>query len=91
MESFYREVKIGTSGELVYEPLKVAITDDGKVFLEADPDVYGKIRKPLDEVIDRINNLHVAAEVDWTKIRSIVQEHSGIAEDVTLFPIPLPR
>jgi L,D-transpeptidase ErfK/SrfK len=91
MEQFYQEVEIGTSGELVYEPIKVAISDDGKVFLESDPDVYGKIRKPLDEVIDRINSLHVAAEVDWIKIRNIVQEHSGIAEDVTLFPVQVHR
>ncbi len=91
IEGFYSEVEIGTSGELVYEPVKVVITDDGKVFLEADPDVYGKIRKPLDEVIDRINDLHVAAEVDWAKIKRIVQEQSGIAEDVTLFSVPSPR
>jgi L,D-transpeptidase ErfK/SrfK len=91
IERFYKEVEVGTSGELVYEPVKVAVTDDGKVFLQVDPDVYGKAKKPLDEVIDRINDLRIAALVDWAKIRSIVHEQSGIAEDVTLFTVQSPR
>ncbi len=85
IKQFYDEIEIGTPGELVYKPVKVAVTEEGKVFLQVDPDVYGKIRKPLNEVIDRINDLHVAAEVDWDKIRRIVQEQAGIAEEVTLF------
>jgi L,D-transpeptidase ErfK/SrfK len=89
IEQFYDEIEIGTPGELVYKPVKVAVTEEGKVFLQVDPDVYGKIRKPLNEVIDRTNDLHVAAEVDWEKIRRIVQEQAGIAEDVTLFSAPV--
>ncbi len=85
IEQFYDEIEIGTPGELVYEPVKAAVTEEGRVFLQVDPDVYGKIRKPLNKVIDRINELHVAADVDWDKIRRVVREQSGIAEDVTLF------
>lgn len=48
MERLYGEMEVGTPGELVYEPVKVAVTEEGRVFLEADPDVYGKIGKPLD-------------------------------------------
>jgi L,D-transpeptidase ErfK/SrfK len=91
IDRFYDEVEIGTAGELVYEPAKVAVTNDGKVFLQVDPDVYKKIRKQLDEVIDRMNDLHVAAEVDWAKIRRLVQEQAGIAEEVTLFSVPFTR
>ena len=86
IERFYRDVEVGMSGELVYEPVKVAVTDDGKVFLQVDRDIYGKVRKPLDQVIERINDLQVAAEVDWARIRRVVHEQSGIAEDITLFP-----
>jgi hypothetical protein len=63
----------------------VALIEEGKVWLQVDPDVYGKIRKPMNEVIDRINDLHVAAGVDWDKIRRVVHEQASIAEDVTLF------
>gem|GEM_PF-5372326 len=91
IERFYDEVEVGTLGELVYEPIKVAVTNEGKMFVQVDRDVYGKIRKPLNEVTDRINDLHMASEVDWDKIRRIVQEQDGIAEDVTLFSVPSPQ
>lgn len=91
IERFYDEIELGTAGELVYEPVKAAITDEGKVLLQVDPDVYGKIMKPLDVVIDRMNDLQVSSRVDWAKIRRIAQEQSGIAEEVTLFPAPFTR
>lgn len=91
IEWLYDEIEPGTSGELVYEPVKASVTDDGKVFLQVDPDVYGKIRKPLDAVIDRMNDLQVSSRVDWARIRRIAQERSGIAEEVTLFPAPFTR
>lgn len=91
IERFYDEIEIGTSGELVYEPVKAAITGEGKVFLQVDPDVYGKSGKLLDVAIDRMNDLQVSARVDWARIRRIAQEQSGIAEEVTLFPAPLTR
>ena len=91
IEWFYDEIGIGTAGELVYEPVKAAVTGEGRVFLQVDPDVYRKTGKPLDVVIDRMNDLQVAARVDWAKIRRTVQEQSGIAEDVTLFPVPFTR
>ncbi len=87
----YDEVEAGTTGELVYDPVKVAVTAEGRIFLEVDPDVYRKVKKLRDEVMNRIDDMHVAAEVDWVKVRKIVYEQSGSAEDVTLFPVPLPR
>ena len=91
IEQFYNEVETGTHGELVYEPVKVTVTDDGKVFLEVDPDVYGKVKNFMGEAISRINTLNAAAGVDWVKVRKIIHERSGNAEDITLFPMNLPR
>jgi L,D-transpeptidase ErfK/SrfK len=91
IERFYNEVDVGTQGELVYEPVKVAVTEEGKVFLEVDPDVYGKVKNLKDEAIDRINGSSVAADADWVKVRKIIHEQSGNAEDITLFPVSLPR
>ncbi len=91
IEQFYNEVEVGTTGELVYEPVKVAVTDEGKIFLEVDADVYGKVKDLKDEAINRINTLNVAAEADWVKVRKIIHERSGNAGDITLFPARLPR
>jgi L,D-transpeptidase ErfK/SrfK len=34
MEKFFEDVESNTSGELIYMPVKAAISDDGRIFLE---------------------------------------------------------
>ena len=89
MERLYSEVDVGTPGELVYEPVKVAVTDEGNIFLEVDPDVYRKTKSLMEEAIDRIDALNVASQVDWGKVIKIVHDQSGNAEDITFF-LPSP-
>jgi L,D-transpeptidase ErfK/SrfK len=88
---FYNEVGVGTQGELVYEPVKVAVTDEEKVFLEVDPDVYRKVRNVTDEVIKPFDELGVADRVDWDKVERIIRDQSGNAEDITESLGSLPR
>lgn len=88
IEKLYDAVDTGAPGELVYEPVKAVVTAEGKIFLEVDPDVYGKVKSLLDEATSRINALNVTAEVDWDKVRSAVRDQTGNAVDVTLFPAP---
>lgn len=83
MERFYDDVETGVQGELVYEPVKVAVTAVGKVFLEVDPDVYGKAGNMMDEVIKRFDELGVADQVDWEKVERTIHDQAGNAEDVT--------
>jgi len=91
IERFYNEVEVGTHGELVYAPVKVAVTDEGKVFLEVDPDAYRKVKHMMDEVIKRFDESGVADRVDWDKVERIMHDQSGNAEDITEFPGSLPR
>jgi L,D-transpeptidase ErfK/SrfK len=83
IERFYNEVDVRTKGELVYEPVKIAVTDEGNVFLQVDPDIYGKVGNLMDEVKKRFNELGVAEHVDWDKVRRTVLAKSGIAENIT--------
>ena len=43
------EVAVGESGMTIYEPILVAVTADGRIFLEVHPDIYKRIAKQLDE------------------------------------------
>ena len=86
IERFCSDIAMGTQGELVYEPVKVAVTDEGKVFLQVDPDIYGKVGNLMDEVRRRFNELGVAEHVDWDKVRRTVLAKSGIAENITRPP-----
>jgi L,D-transpeptidase ErfK/SrfK len=83
MERLYKEVEVGTQGELIYEPVKVGVTDEGKVFLQVDSDIYRKAENPMDEVTKRFNELGVAEKVDWNKVERIICDKSGYAEDVS--------
>jgi len=85
MEGFFKEVAVNTPGEIIYKPVKLAITEDGRVFLEVHRDVYGKSSIGLAmEARRMIEKQNLSERVDWRKIESIVRHTSGIAEDISL-------
>jgi L,D-transpeptidase ErfK/SrfK len=84
MERFFNEVEINTPGEIIYMPVKIAVTENGRIFLEVHKDIYGKVKDLNSEVIKVIEQAGVFNKVDWDKIEIIIKEKSGIAEDVTL-------
>jgi L,D-transpeptidase ErfK/SrfK len=84
MEKLYPDVKIGTYGELIYEPIKIALTGEGRVYIEVHRDIYKMLSSVNEEVKTRIEKRGVSDKVNWQKINSIVNEKSGIAEDITL-------
>jgi L,D-transpeptidase ErfK/SrfK len=84
MEKFFEQVEIGTAGQLIYEPVKIASTGEGRIFLEVHRDIY-KMVMPLDEEVKkRIEKRNLSDKVDWKKINMVVNQQSGIAEDITL-------
>jgi len=84
IEKLYEQVAIGTAGQLIYEPVKVAYTQEGRVFLEVHRDIYRMVKPLNEEVKKHIEKRNLSDKVDWDKIDTIVHEKSGIAEDVTL-------
>lgn len=84
MEQLYPMVSIKTKGEIIYEPVKLAIVDDGRVYLEVRTDVYKQHRSIKEYVSRVIEDKGVSDRVDWHKIDKLIQDESGVAEDVTL-------
>jgi lipoprotein-anchoring transpeptidase ErfK/SrfK len=84
MEEFFKEVTVNTPGEIIYRPVKLAITEQGRVFLEVHQDVYGKSSGLGLEARRLIEKQNLSGQVNWQKVESIVQRKSGVAEDVTL-------
>jgi L,D-transpeptidase ErfK/SrfK len=84
MEGFFREVLVNTPGEIIYKPVKLAITEQGRVFLEVHRDVYGKSSGLALEARRLIEKQKLSDQVDWKKVESIVKLKSGIAEDISL-------
>src|SRR5512133_3437744 len=84
MEEFFKEVKVNTLGEIIYKPVKLAITEEGRVFLEVHRDVYGKSSGLALEARRMIEKQNLAERVDWKKVDSIVRLKAGIAVDISL-------
>ena len=84
MEDFFKEVRVNTSGEIIYKPVKLAVTEEGRVFLEVHQDIYGKSSGLATEARRLIERQKLSEQVDWKKVESIVHLKAGIAEDISL-------
>jgi lipoprotein-anchoring transpeptidase ErfK/SrfK len=84
MDVFFKEVRVNTMGEIIYHPVKLAITEEGRVFLEVHRDVYGK-SAGLPEMAQQLIEKHnISNRVDWNKVESVIRRKAGLAEDITL-------
>jgi L,D-transpeptidase ErfK/SrfK len=84
MEEFFNEVKVHTTGEIIYKPVKLANTESGRIFLEVHHDAYG-MSAELNQVAKKmIEKQNLAERVNWQKVKNVIRQKSGIAEDVTL-------
>ncbi len=83
MEAIFNEIPINTRGEIIYQPVKLAISDNGLILLEVHRDAYAR-HKNLSALAKRLikkNNLDLL--VDWDKVNSSLQRKAGIPEDIT--------
>jgi L,D-transpeptidase ErfK/SrfK len=82
-EKFFDSVNKGDTGAVIYEPVKLAATRDGKVFLEVHPDIYGLTKDLMEEARKEIESSGLGDKVDWEKVGAVVKAKDGIATDVT--------
>jgi len=83
IERLFPNVPVGTSGEFVYQPVKVGARD-GHVYLEVHKDIYNLMAAPYRESLRLIDNLGWRARVDLARVQRAVIEQSGVPMDVTL-------
>lgn len=84
MESFFKMVKINTSGELIYTPVKIAVTGNKRILLEVHKDIYGYTKNLQANAKQLIDSKGLTGLVDWEKVGKVVHEQAGIPEDITL-------
>lgn len=84
MEKFFKDVDIHEKGEIIYSPLKIAISDEGRIFFEVHRDVYKKVMDMNAEARRLIESKGISEKVNWRKVNQMLNEKSGIAEDITL-------
>lgn len=84
IERLFNEVQIGTTGEIIYNPVKLAVLENGDIFLEVNGDIY-QIYKDLRELTkELIKGRGIEDKVDWDKVELLIKEKSGIAEKINI-------
>jgi hypothetical protein len=84
MEELFKVVRVNTPGEIIYQPVKVATTEQGRIFLEVHGDIYAKTKGIEREAKALLQTLNISDKVDWQKVRQAISRKAGVAEDVTL-------
>jgi L,D-transpeptidase ErfK/SrfK len=83
MEELFKLVKVNIPGEIIYRPVKLAVTDDGRILLEAHNDIYNKTRGLIAEAKALIRLQKLDDKVDWEKVKQVISRRSGVAEEIT--------
>jgi lipoprotein-anchoring transpeptidase ErfK/SrfK len=84
MEQFFKEISVNTRGEIIYHPVKLAITENGRIYLEVHRDAYGKSAGLHALASQLIEKRKLSKRVNWDKVGSVVNHKAGFAEDITL-------
>jgi L,D-transpeptidase ErfK/SrfK len=86
ISQLYPQIAVGTPVKIIYRPLKLALTQEGRIFLEANPDIYGRKLNDLEYVKELAQHYRFTDRIDWDKVRPILKAREGIAQDVTQGP-----
>ena len=84
----YPQVEVGTLIKIIYQPVKMAQTRQGRLYLEAHPDIYNRKINYLEYVRRLAQSYRVEDRLDWPKVENILKIKDGLAHDVTKDPPP---
>jgi L,D-transpeptidase ErfK/SrfK len=83
IEQLFPQVQVGTPVKIIYRPIKLALTPQGRVYLEAIPNIYDWELNSMEWVTDMAEYYNIADRIDWDKVRPILKTRSGLAQDIT--------
>jgi L,D-transpeptidase ErfK/SrfK len=89
----FPQVEVGTTVKIIYRPIKLALTPQGRVYLEAIPNIYGWELHSMEWVKAMAEYYQITDRIDWEKVPRILKIRSGVAQDITKVaaaPAPAP-
>jgi len=79
----FPQVKLGTPVKIIYRPIKLALTAEGRIYLEANHNIYGRELHALEYVQELAQHYQLTDRIDWDRVPPILKAREGIAQDVT--------
>lgn len=83
IEKLFDEVQVGDNGKLVYIPVKIARTADGRIYMEAYRDAYRLAGNLLKVAESEIESAGLKELVDWDKVKEAVAKKDGTVVEIT--------
>jgi L,D-transpeptidase ErfK/SrfK len=68
--------------EIIYEPVSLAVLDDGQIFLESDSDPYQLGHADIEKVHDAARRAGVEGSIDWARASQALVTVEGIARRI---------
>ena len=81
VKDLFPRVKVGTPVRIIYQPIKMAITD-GVLLAEIHDDYLGRVEDPLNETLRLRHSLDWNGPIDWQTLEKALEETRGI-------PVPI--
>jgi len=82
----YSQVTVGTPVKIIYRPIKLAVTPEGRIYLEAHPDVYRQKIDGQEWLKNTARHYQLEDRLDWERAFQVLKAKEGIAQDVTKSP-----
>ncbi len=77
-------VTVGTPVRIIYEPVLLALLDDGRIFVEANPDAYHKAPNTFEDLRAAAKSNMISGAIDWHRAEQALRRRDGLAHDVSI-------
>jgi L,D-transpeptidase ErfK/SrfK len=75
--ALFREIRVGTPGEFLYQPVKVGARD-GRIYVEVHPDIYDLTTNLAEEADRMLGRRGWSDRVDRERLRQALLDQSGL-------------
>ena len=79
----FDQVRVGQKGEIIYEPVLLARLNDGRIFLEVHPNMYGQTFRGMEFIRALAYSNGLGDLINWDAALDTLRLGEGIARDVT--------
>jgi L,D-transpeptidase ErfK/SrfK len=83
IEALFDAVNVGDRGRIVYQPVMLAVGDDGAIYLEVDRDIYRQAPDPFAAAHESAELQNLGDRIDWDLAAVVIQKAEGIARRVS--------
>jgi L,D-transpeptidase ErfK/SrfK len=78
----FEQVRVGTPGRIIYQPVLLAVVEDGRILLEVHRDIYKKGIDPAQTVRDMAEANGLSQDIDWHRAEAVIAAQDGLAREV---------